>query len=150
MRSILFVCLGNICRSPIADGIANTIAREHDLELFIDSAALGPWHVGNPPCENSIRVARNHGVDISGLRARALAPEDKRFDYVVAMDDENVRALRDLGFQKIYKLGNYGGYGGACVPDPYFFDGFDGFEEVWKMIDRCVRDMFEREGWLRC
>ncbi len=147
MRSILFVCLGNICRSPIADGIANSLAREHNLELFIDSAALGPWHAGNPPCENSIKVARKYGVDISGLRARELTAEDRSFDYVIAMDENNLKELKERGFENVIKLGGYAGFENACVPDPYYFNGFAGFEKVWEMIDLCVRDMFRKEGF---
>jgi len=148
MRSILFVCLGNICRSPIADGIANALAREYDLELFIDSAALGPWHVGNPPCENSIKVAAKYGIDVAGLRAREVTDEDRSFDLIVAMDENNLRELEARGFKNVIKLGRYAGYENACVPDPYFFNGFAGFEKVWEMIDTCVRDMFEKENLL--
>ena len=87
MRSILFVCLGNICRSPIADGIANKIAREKNLDLYIDSAGTSAFHKGEPPCENSQKVAKKYGINISGLKSRPIVPKDlEEFEIVVAMD----------------------------------------------------------------
>ncbi len=150
MKSILFVCLGNICRSPLADGIANKIAREHDLDLHIDSAGTSQWHIGEPPCKNAIKIAARNGVDISGLRARTLHRNDpETFQYVVAMDSQNKKDLQSLGYQNVYLIGNYGGYGGADVPDPYFFDGFSGFEKVYEMLDTAVRDFLKKEGLWR-
>lgn len=146
MKSILFVCLGNICRSPLADGIANKIACEHDLELYIDSAGTGEWHVGKPPCPDSIRIAAEHGVDISGLRARTLHRHDPdTFDFVVTMDRQNMKDLESLGYRNLYLLGDYGGYQGEDVPDPYFFEGYSGFDKVYTMIDTCVRDFLKKE-----
>ena len=150
MKSILFVCLGNICRSPLADGIANKIAREHDLDLHIDSAGTSQWHIGEPPCKNAIKIAARNGVDISGLRARTLHRNDpETFQYVVAMDSQNKKDLQSLGYQNVYLIGDYGGYGGADVPDPYFFDGFSGFEKVYEMLDTAVRDFLKKEGLWR-
>ncbi len=146
MQSILFVCLGNICRSPLADGIANKIAREHDLELHADSAGTSQWHIGKPPCDNAIKIAARNGVDISGLRARTLHRLDPdTFTYVVAMDRQNRKDLESLGYKNVYLIGDYGGYGGADVPDPYFFEGFSGFEKVYEMLDISVRDFLKRE-----
>lgn len=146
MRSILFVCLGNICRSPLADGIANKIAREHELELYIDSAGTAQWHVDEPPCDNAIKIAAQNSVDISGLRARTLHRKDpETFEYIVAMDSQNKKDLESLGYENVYLIGDYGGYNGADVPDPYFFDGFSGFEKVYGMLDTCVRDFLKKE-----
>jgi len=146
MKWILFVCLGNICRSPLADGIANKIAREHDLELHIDSAGTGEWHVGKPPCPDAVRIAAEHAVDISGLRARTLHRHDPdTFDFVVAMDRQNMKDLESLGYRNLYLLGDYGGYRGEDVPDPYFFESYIGFEKVYTMIDTCVRDFLKKE-----
>ncbi len=146
MKSILFVCLGNICRSPLADGIANKIAREHDLELHIDSAGTSQWHIGEPPCENAVKIAAQNGVDISGLRARTLHRSDPdTFDYVIAMDRQNKKDLESLGYEQVYLIGDYGGFDGADVPDPYFFDGFSGFEKVYTMLDKAVRDFLKKE-----
>lgn len=143
MKSIIFVCLGNICRSPIADGIARQIVEQNSWNVLVDSAGTGSWHIGETPCENSIRVSKNHGLDISGLRARQVQKSDfEKFELVVALDDNNLRDLKALGATNIVKLGDYG-YDGADIPDPYFFDGFEGFEKVYEMIDVSVHNLFK-------
>ncbi len=140
--SIIFVCLGNICRSPIAEGVAHQVAQEYDLHVKIDSAGTGDWHIGEPPCENSIRVSKEHGLDISMLRARKITPEDiKTFDLIIVLDDKNYADLKAMGATNLYKLG-YFGFNNDDVPDPFFFDGYYGFETVYKMIDRSVRELF--------
>lgn len=150
LKSILFVCLGNICRSPLAEGIAKKVAQDHKLPLHIDSAGTGHWHVGEPPCENSIKVAQNNNLDINKLRAREIIKEDKiTFDYVIAMDQSNYQDLDNLGFENLYKIGNYGGFEGADVPDPYFFPGFEGFDKVYNMLDIAILDFLKTEGLLK-
>ena len=141
--SILFVCLGNICRSPIAEGIAKRIATQNNLQVTIGSAGTGHWHVGEAPCENSIRVAREHGVDISTLRARKVTVEDlKTFDLVIALDEKNYADLKAMGANNLFKLGHFS-FNNDDVPDPFFFDGYYGFETVYKMIDQCVEELFK-------
>lgn len=143
MRSVIFVCLGNICRSPIADGIAKSIVNKDSLDILVDSAGTGSWHVGEAPCDDSIKVASNNGIDIAGLIARQVKKDDlEKFELIVAFDDNNYRDLKAMGAQNIVKLGDFG-YDGADVPDPYFFEGFEGFDEVYKMIDICVNNMFK-------
>lgn len=138
MKSILFVCLGNICRSPIAEGVARKLIEEGGHGISVDSAGTGSWHVGEAPCQHSVTVAQNHGVDISRLRARQVKKGDfSTFDLIVALDQSNYRDLKALGCQNLVKLGDYG-HGGADVPDPYFFEGFEGFEHVYTMIESCV------------
>ena len=145
MKSILFVCLGNICRSPLADGIANKIAREKGYELYIDSAGTSAFHKGEPPCENSQKVALKYGVDISGLKSRPIVPKDlKEFEIVVAMDEQNKKDLLHYGFKNVYKLGEFGGLENKDVPDPYYYSGFKGFELVYEMIEKGVVDLLER------
>lgn len=142
MKSLLFVCLGNICRSPLAEGIAKKIAKEQNIDITIDSAGTGDWHIGEPPCEGSIRVAQMHGIDISHLRARQFTQEDiKIFDLIVVLDEKNMLHVKKMGAQNIEKLGCFA-YDCNDVPDPYFFDGFDGFLEVYKMIEICVNNLF--------
>ena len=142
MKKILFVCLGNICRSPLAEGIARKHAEEKGLDLHIDSAGTSDWHEGKSPCEHSIKVAKDHNVDITQQRSRPITKKDTvYFDCVVAMDEQNRKDLEIFGFESVYKLGDFGGYGGADVPDPYFFNGFEGFEKVFEMIDKCVQDL---------
>jgi len=145
MQSILFVCLGNICRSPLAEGIAKKKAKDLGVELLIDSAGTGDWHIGEPPCQNSIKVAKLHGIDISSLRARQVTKEDlEKFDRIVALDASNFANLKKMGAKNLVKLGDYG-YDGADVPDPYFFNGFEGFEKVYEMIEVCVNNLFSVE-----
>jgi protein-tyrosine phosphatase len=142
MESVIFVCLGNICRSPIAEGIAKHIAKKEGLKIKISSAGTGSWHVGKPPCENSIKVAKQKGIDIYSLRASQITQKELEvYQYVIALDTNNYNDLKRLGAKNIYKLGVFG-YDGKDIPDPYFFDGFDGFEEVYSMIETCVKNMF--------
>lgn len=144
MPSVLFVCLGNICRSPLAEAIMREKARCAGFELLVDSAGTGSWHIGEPPCDNSVRVARQHGLDISVLRARQVAIEDaERFDMVIGLDARNIADLKRLGMTNVYKLGNFG-HAGDDVPDPYFFPGYEGFEKVFAMIERCCETLLEQ------
>ena len=145
MKSITFVCLGNICRSPIAEGCAIKLAQENNININISSSGTGSWHVGESPCENSIKVCRTNNVDISKLIASQFNKSDiDSYDLVVALDDNNVESLKRLGVKNIVKLGNYG-YDSEDVPDPYFFDGFEGFDKVFTMIDECVKNLFQEE-----
>ena len=146
MRSILFVCLGNICRSPIAEGVARSLIEQGGHSLTVDSAGTGSWHVGEAPCKHSVAVAKNHGVDISRLRARQVKKADfESFDLIVALDQSNYRDLKSMGCENLVKLGDYG-HGGADVPDPYFFDGFEGFENVYAMIESCVTQLLRERS----
>ena len=145
IKSILFVCLGNICRSPLAEGIAKNYIKEKKLNLVIESAGTGHWHVGEKPCENSIKVALLNGVDISKQKAQQVKKEDfKNFDLIVGLDDSNIQNLKNLGCKNPLKLGSFG-FNAECVPDPYFFDGFEGFDKVFEMIDICVRNLIDEK-----
>ena len=142
MKSILFVCLGNICRSPIADGIANKIAKEENLDLYIDSAGTSDFHKGSSPCENSQKVASKYGVNISGLKSRPIVPKDlEEFEIIVAMDEQNKKDLLHYGFKNVYKLGEFADLENKDVPDPYYYRGFKGFELVYEMIEKGVKDL---------
>lgn len=146
MRSILFVCLGNICRSPLAEGIAKQLADKEGLEIIIDSCGTGSWHVGEAPCDDSIRIANEHGLDISTQRARQVTKQDlKTFELIIALDDNNMRDLRAMGAVNLHKLGSFG-YNNADVPDPYFFPGYEGFDKVYAMIESCVANLFASEA----
>jgi len=144
MKSILFVCLGNICRSPIAEGIARTLIEKGQHPISVDSAGTGHWHVGEAPCAHSVQVASNHNVDISTLRARQVTKTDfSTFDLIVALDQSNYHDLKAMGCNNLVKLGDYG-FDGTDVPDPYFFKGFEGFENVYAMIESCVEQLFDK------
>ena len=145
IKSILFVCLGNICRSPLAEGIAKNYIKEKNLNLVIESAGTGHWHIGEKPCDNSIKVALLNGVDISKQKAQQVKKSDfKNFDLIVGLDDSNISNLKNLGCKNPIKLGDFG-FNGECVPDPYFFDGFEGFDKVFEMIDVCVRNLIDEK-----
>jgi protein-tyrosine phosphatase len=142
MKSILFVCLGNICRSPIAEGCAKRLASQKELDIEISSAGTGSWHIGESPCENSIKVCKMHDIDISMYIASQFTKSDiSSYDLVVALDHNNYNDLKNMGVTNLVKLGYYGYYS-QDIPDPYFFDGFSGFEEVYKMINECVENLF--------
>lgn len=143
MKSILFVCLGNICRSPLAQGIAEKIIKEEGLNLHVDSAGTGDWHIGESPCDHSIKVASLNDVDISQQRGRQVTIEDfEKYDLIVALDDSNVENLKKIGASNLIKLGHFG-YENEDVPDPFFFPGFEGFDKVFNMIETCVIQLIE-------
>lgn len=145
MKSVLFVCLGNICRSPLAHGIAQNISKKQNLALQIDSAGTSSWHEGEAPCHNSIKVAKQNHIDIASQHSRPIAKEDiGLFDYVVAMDQQNKKDMEIFGFKKVYLLGDFGGYLSTDVPDPYHFKGYEGFEKVYAMISVCVEDFIKK------
>ncbi len=142
-KSIIFVCLGNICRSPLAEGIAIKYANEYKIQLNVQSAGTAKWHIGKPPHNDSIKIALQNGVDISKQRARLIQKDDfKKFDLVIALDSNNLRDLENLGCKNPIKLGDFG-YEGKDVPDPYFFDGFEGYDKVYEMIDICVKNLIK-------
>ena len=145
MKSVLFVCLGNICRSPLAEGIAKKIASEKNLDLVIDSAGTGDWHIGQEPCPNSVKVAALHEIDISRYQGRQVTKEDfEKYDLIVGLDDKNMSNLKNLGAKNHVKLGHFG-FNDEDVPDPYFFDGFEGFDKVFEMIETCVTQLLKEK-----
>ena len=134
------VCLGNICRSPLAQGILERKVQERDLGWSVDSAGTGHWHVGNPPDPRSVAVAAAHGLDLSAQRARQVHwPDLGAFDLVLAMDTANRRDLlrlaeTDAEREKVRLILDYVAPGqDRSVPDPYWDD--DGFEKVYRMLD---------------
>ena len=145
MNRILFVCLGNICRSPLAHGVAEQLVNKKNLALFIDSAGTSNWHKGEEPCHNSIKIADQYNIDISQQQSRPITKEDiTLFKYVVAMDKQNKTDLEAFGFSNVHLIGDFGNFQGEDVPDPYFFDGFEGFEHVYNMVAVCVEDFISK------
>lgn len=143
VKSLLFVCLGNICRSPLAEGIAREYAKKHNIDLVVDSAGTSRNHEGEKPCDRSITVARKNGIDITHQRARQINSSDfSKFDMVIALDSSNYANLSKMGCKNLYKLGDFGA-NGADVPDPYYYSGYDGFDEVFSMIEGCVKNLIE-------
>jgi protein-tyrosine phosphatase len=146
LKSILFVCLGNICRSPLAEGIAKEIFKQKGLNVKVDSAGIGSWHIGKPPCTNSIQVAKLHNIDISNLKARRVHPQDKElFDYIIAMDESNRQELLErFNIASSYKIGDFG-LDSQDIPDPYFYKDFEGFEKVYSMLDKGIRNFIDKK-----
>lgn len=141
-RKVLFVCLGNICRSPLAEGVFRGHVENRGLQdrYIMDSAGTGGWHVGSMPDPRSIEVGLKYGIDIRGQRARRVETEDiNEFHHVIAMDRSNQRDLVNMGFGNVTLLREYGiEEDDLEVPDPYY-GGPDGFENVYRMVDRCCR-----------
>jgi len=133
---ILFVCLGNICRSPLAEGIMRHVAGTGAVDA--DSAGTGGWHIGDPPDGRSIAVALNHGIDIASQRCRRVGPADfSAFDLIFAMDRSNLATLRAIAPQeaqhKLHLFLDYTMGTARDVPDPYY-EGPEGFEAVYSML----------------
>jgi protein-tyrosine phosphatase len=135
--AILFVCLGNICRSPLAEAALRDAAAGLDLE--IDSAGTGSWHTGEPPDRRAQAVALRHGVDISGYRARKVTRADfTRFSHILALDRENLSDLqrlrpRDATASLSLLLDHLPGREGEEVPDPWYGGPAD-FEDTWSVV----------------
>lgn len=138
--AILFVCLGNICRSPLAEGVFRQVATELGLSsgFVVDSAGTGGWHVGSSPDPRSIAIAAKNGIDIASQRCRRIVDEDfERFDLILGMDRSNVDELMArCGRQHRAKIDLFcgrAGQGSIEIPDPYY-GGDDGFANVYRMI----------------
>ncbi|MFO1504339.1 MAG: low molecular weight protein-tyrosine-phosphatase [Steroidobacteraceae bacterium] len=148
MKRILFVCLGNICRSPTAEGVARTLARREapHLQLEFDSAGTADYHIGAPPDARSIRAALTRGYDLTQLRARQLQRDDfRRFDLLLAMDEENLANMLRLAPRgDAHRARLFLDYardcGLAAVPDPYYGDAA-GFEKVIDLAEQGVRGL---------
>ena len=157
---VLFVCMGNICRSPSAEGVFRYVLakRAPHLEIEIDSAGTHDYHVGEPPDARALAAARRRGIDISPLRARRVAAEDfERFDLILAMDEENLRELQlrsqRTHHERIRLIMEYAPSAARrAVPDPYY-GGEQGFEEVLDLLeeaaDGLIRTLLEQSTHTR-
>ncbi len=155
---LLFVCLGNICRSPTAEGVMRHVVTEAGMQdrVELDSAGTGSWHVGSPPDARATAAASGRGVELIG-EARQVRPEDfEEFDLILAMDRANLRDLRALAgseeaAEKVRLLREFDpgtggpsstGAGDLDVPDPYYGPG-GGFEEVFDLVDAACRGLLD-------
>lgn len=146
---MLFVCLGNICRSPLAEAAFRAECTRHGLELDIDSAGTGDWHVGHPPDRRAQAVALHHGVDMAHYRARQVQAADfDRFTHVLAMDADNLIQLQRLkpsGCEAHLGLllDLVPGHEGASVADPYY-GPVGGFQRTWVEVTMAAAALRER------
>mgnify|MGYP001954039076 FL=1 len=148
MVKVLFVCLGNICRSPMAEAVFRDMVKREGLEdkIAVDSAGTGSWHVGDPPHRGTRDVLDRHQISYEGLKARQVNQQDlSNFDYIVAMDAGNLGELRKMaGFKKtgeIRRLMDFVPNSDILdVPDPYYAGNFD---EVYEMVAKGCRGLLE-------
>jgi len=147
--SILFVCMGNICRSPTAEGVLRHFARESGLaeRLTVDSAGTHAYHVGEPPDRRAVAAAERRGVLLSDIRARRVSDDDfERFDYIIAMDEDNRRRLLEQApeehHHKVHLFLSFAAVSETEVPDPYYGGGA-GFERVLDLVELASRGLLE-------
>lgn len=146
---ILMVCLGNICRSPLAEGIMRHKIEQRNLDWEIDSAGTSFWHAGEPPDIRSIEIAQKMGINISNQRARQFEPKDfERFDLILVMDSSNYQDVirqtyKEEQKEKVELIMNFvrPGYN-QNVPDPYLNN--EGFAEVFDMLERACEKIIEQ------
>lgn len=152
MVSVCFVCLGNICRSPTAEGVMRHLVREAGLEgaVRVDSAGTGNWHVGESPDRRASAAGRRRGIEVSGAARQFRRADFERFDYVLAMDGTNYDDLVELApnaeaKKKIHLLRSFdpASPANAPVPDPYY-GGVEGFDEVVELCLAACRPLLER------
>jgi protein-tyrosine phosphatase len=145
---VLMVCLGNICRSPLAHGILQSHIDALNLDWEVDSAGTSAWHVGRQPDHRSIAIARDHGIDISNQRARQFTSVDlEYYDVIYVMDSSNYQSVRQLDHTNRYAnkikllLNNVYPEENRAVPDPYYDNNF---QEVFLMVEQAVNKLLEQ------
>ena len=148
---IIMVCLGNICRSPLAEGILKEKVKKNGLDWIVESAGTGSWHAGELADRRSIAVAKVHGLDITDQRAQQFKVEDlDNYDLIFAMDASNYQDIIRLAKnnnqkEKVHLIMNMAKPGmNQGVPDPYWGD--DGFENVYQMLDLACDKVVEKYG----
>ena len=145
---ILFVCMGNTCRSPTAEGVMRRLVEEEGLDIEIDSAGTGGWHAGEPPDERATLAARRRGVTLEGAARQVTADDYRRFDLLIALDRSNLRELiarapDEDAAERVRLLREFDPAAGDLdVPDPYY-GGDRGFETVLDMVEAACRGLID-------
>jgi protein-tyrosine phosphatase len=146
---ILMVCLGNICRSPLAQGLLEAKIKRNQLDWVVDSAGTGNWHIGDPPDSRSVKIARLHGIDITQQRGRQFSVQDfDIYDLILPMDQQNMDDIlyksRSIEHEKKVRLilDFHPTLKGKSVPDPYWDDS--GFENVFQILDEATEEMIKK------
>lgn len=149
VKSVLFICLGNICRSPIAEALFRHYVKEKGLESewHIDGAGIGSWFVGNPPDGNAMKVLKEHGIT-TDHKVRQITKQDfTKFDVIFGMDEDNMSDLNDRkppnSTASLEKLGTYDPEGELIIEDPYYGDYKD-FVKVYEQCTRCCKAFLEK------
>lgn len=151
---VMFVCLGNICRSPMAEAVFRHTVQQRGLadRIMVSSCGTGSWHVGKPPHEGTQRILTEKGISFAGIRAKTLDPRAVvDFDYIVAMDRSNIENMKRAGVPayRVTLLTDYiPGKQGVEVPDPFYTGNF---EEVYQLVEEGVNGLLDRiladRGW---
>ena len=151
MVHVCFVCLGNICRSPLAHGVFENLLRNQGLEdiIQVSSAGIGDWHIGNPPDRRMQATAQKHGISLDTLGEQFQPSDFKRFDLVLAMDESNLAVLesysagpKDKSKLRLFRSFDPENNGDLNVPDPYY-GGDNGFELVYQMVHRTCPEILK-------
>jgi protein-tyrosine phosphatase len=147
--SVLMVCLGNICRSPLAEGAFRSTAEAQGLDIMIDSCGTAAYHIGEPPDQRSIAIAAQHSVDLTALRARQLCAADfTEFTHILAMDHENLRnvhaiAPADTTAEIALLMDVVSGREGDAIADPYYGSN-DRFAATWNDVTAAAEAFFQK------
>nr|CAH7742792.1 unnamed protein product [Callosobruchus chinensis] len=151
-QKVLFVCLGNICRSPIAEAVFQHLIKEKGLtdKWEADSAAIGGWHSGSRPDSRATQTLKNHKIDYNA-RARQIEDEDfNMFDYIFGMDENNISSLKSQcpkgAKAKILLLGDFDPQGDRIIRDPYYDTGAEGFEKCYQQCLRACTAFLEKHS----
>lgn len=147
--NVLFVCMGNICRSPTAEGVFRKLVEDAGLaaQVRLDSAGTHAYHTGEPADRRAAEAASRRGYRLDGIKARRVADDDfERFDLLLAMDDDNLRILQDLAGpereDRVRLLLEFGRHGEREVPDPYY-GGAAGFERVLDLVEDAAAGLLD-------
>ena len=150
-KKVMMVCLGNICRSPIAAAVFNHVAEQKNLDNVwkSDSAAIGPWHVGNPMDHRAAQTLAKHGLPHQAHRVQQLNKDHfKEYDFIFGMDDENIRDIKRKAPKdskaKIDYLAAYDPEKTPVIRDPYYDSGTEGFEECYQIALRACAAFLEK------
>ncbi|CAL8071760.1 unnamed protein product [Orchesella dallaii] len=142
VKSVLFICLGNICRSPMAHAIFEDLVKQNGVQddWEVDSAAIGSWHVGNQPDRRALKVLKEKGINFSHPVRQVQSKDFKHYDYIFGMDNENIRSLTSMAPKdskaKIELLGSYDTENLLIIRDPYYDDDDKGFYDCY---NQCLR-----------